>query len=64
MAAEYKQTFITELRRKIAVTVSIFLSPISKCVIKVFSLARLIIKIKYYIGIYRSIVYIGHMLHV
>ena len=36
-----------------AVTASIFLSPIYKCVIKVFSLAKT--KIKFYIGIYGSI---------
>ena len=40
-----------------AVTASIFLSPIFKGVIEVFSLAQTIIKIKYYIGIYGSTIY-------
>ena len=40
-----------------AVTASIFLSPIFKCVIEVFSLAQTIMKIKYYIGIYGSTIY-------
>ena len=48
MAAECKQTLIiTELRRLMAVTASIVLSPIFKYMIEVFSLAQTIIKIKY-----------------
>ena len=40
-----------------AVTASIFLSLFLKCVIEVFSLAQRIIKIKYYIGKYGSMIY-------
>ena len=40
-----------------AVTASIFRSSIFKCVIKVFSLVHIIIKSKYYIGIYGSMIY-------
>ena len=40
-----------------AVTAGIFLSPISKYVIEVFSSAQTIIKIKYYIEIYGSMIY-------
>ena len=36
---------------------SMFLSPICKCVIEIFSLAQTIIQIKYYIGIYGSMIY-------
>ena len=35
MSDKYKQTFKTELKRLMAVTASIFLSPIFKCVIEV-----------------------------
>ena len=63
MATEYKQTFITELRRQMAVTASILLSPILKRVIKVFSLAQTIIKRKYYIEIYGSMIIFVHMIH-
>ena len=55
MAAKYKQTFTTELR---VVTASIFLSLIFKCVIKVFSLAQTIIKIKYYVEKYGSMIHV------
>ena len=44
MAAECKQTFITELRRLMAVTASSVLSPIFKYMIEVFYLAQTIIK--------------------
>ena len=64
MAAEYKQTFITELRRYMAVTASIFHSPMFKYVIKVLYLAQTIIKIKYYIGIYGSMIISVIMIHV
>ena len=40
-----------------AVTADIFLSPVFKRVIEVFSLAQTIIIIKYYIGIYGSMTY-------
>ena len=43
-----------------AVAASIFLSPIFKCEIEVFSLAQIIIKIKYYIEIYGSMIYQSH----
>ena len=45
-----------------AVTASIFLSPIFKCVIKVFSLAKQ--KLKLNITLEYTGLYIGHMIHV
>ena len=48
MDAEYKQTFITDLRCYMAVTASIFFSPIFKCVIQVFCLPQTIFKILYW----------------
>ena len=41
-----------------AVTASIFILPILKCVIKVFSLAQTIIKIKYYVEKYGSMIHV------
>ena len=40
-----------------AVTASIVLSPIFKCEIEVFSLAQIIIEVKYCIEIYGSMIY-------